>query len=164
MLYTARARATAKLGMPEETLKSVGRADDQFSQIRPADEAPWMRYYDAAQHAGDTGHALFDLAVQIDGRYAADASTRLSAAVEGHIAPYVRSRAISGIKLASLTMATGDPDHAATIGKAALIDAGRIRSRRARDDMRELNRIALPHQARTPVAELRHQIRTVIQA
>ncbi|MFF0572744.1 hypothetical protein [Streptosporangium saharense] len=164
MLYTARARATAKLGMVQETLESVGRADDQFSQIRPADEAPWMRYYDAAQHAGDTGHALFDLAVQVDRRYAAEASARFGAAVEGHGAPYVRSRVLSGVKLASLTMATGDPDEAATIGKAALVDAGRIRSRRARDDMRELSRIALPHQGRTSVAELRHQIRMVIQA
>ncbi|WP_157254914.1 XRE family transcriptional regulator [Nonomuraea typhae] len=161
MLYTARARATAKLGMLEETLESIGRADDQFTRIRPADEAPWMRYYDAAQHAGDTGHALYDLALLVDRRYTAEASHRLSSAVAGHSAQYVRSRATSGIKLASLIMATGDPQEAAEIGLRATIDAGRVRSCRTRDTMSQLSRLAVPHERLTPVAELRHQIRTV---
>ncbi|GAA2692236.1 hypothetical protein [Nonomuraea recticatena] len=164
MLYTARARAMAKLGMVEGTLESVGKADEQFTRIRPADERPWMRYYDAAQHAGDTGHAMFDLALKQSDRFAAATSQRLGTAVEGHVAPYVRSRAISGIKLASLTMATGDPDEAAVIGMRAIGDAGKVRSCRAQDDMRELHRLAQPHDRRTPVAELRHQIRTAIQA
>ncbi|MFI9552720.1 hypothetical protein [Nonomuraea endophytica] len=162
MLHTARARAAAKLGMLEEALESIGRADDQFTRIRPADEAPWMRYYDAAQHAGDTGHALYDLALQVNRHYAGEAGHRLSSAVAGHGAPYVRSRATSGIKLASLTMATGDPHEAAEIGLRATTDAGRVRSCRTRDDMRELSRLASPHKGLTPVAQLRHQIRTVI--
>lgn len=164
MLFTARARALAKLGMVEETLESVGRADEQFTRIIPADEAAWMRYYDAAQHAGDTGHALFDLAMRESDRFAVEASQRLGAAVAGHVAPYVRSRAISAIKLASLVMATGDPEEAAGIGLRALGDAGKVRSCRAQDDLRELHRLARPHDERTPITELRDQIRTVIQA
>ncbi|GAA0950868.1 hypothetical protein [Nonomuraea longicatena] len=164
MLHTARARAMAKLGRVTETLESVSRADDHFARVRPRDEAPWMRYYDAAQHAGDTGHALFDLAFRVDWRYAADAAARLESAIGGHGAPYVRSRAFSGIKLASLTMATGDPEEAAGIGMRALRDAGRIRSCRARDDMRELAALAHLHEGRPPVAELTGRIRTVVQA
>ncbi|GAA2770113.1 hypothetical protein GCM10020219_043100 [Nonomuraea dietziae] len=76
----------------------------------------------------------------------------------------MRSRAISGIKLASLTMATGDPDEAAAIGARAVKDAGRVRSCRTQDDMRELHRLARPHHIRTPVAELRHQIHAAVQA
>jgi transcriptional regulator with XRE-family HTH domain len=162
MLLSARARALGKLGMVQKTLETIGHADDQFARIRPAEEPRWMRYYDAAQHAGDTGHALYDLA--IGGRFIGEASTRLANAVAGHSAAYVRSRAISGIKLASLTMATGDPDEAAAIGARAVTDAGTVRSCRAQDDMRELSRLARPHERRTPVAELRHRIQTAVKA
>ncbi|MBV8932221.1 MAG: XRE family transcriptional regulator, partial [Kutzneria sp.] len=112
MLHTAHARALAKMNRVRDTLVAVGTADDHFAQANPADDPPWMAYYDAAQHQGDTGHALFDLAVH--GRSTSEAITRLSAAVAGHTAAFARSRAISQTKLASLTMATGDPVEAAT--------------------------------------------------
>ncbi|WP_199565164.1 hypothetical protein [Spongiactinospora rosea] len=161
MLLSARARAQAKLGMVQDTLETIGRADEQFARIRPSEEMPWMRYYDAAQHAGDTGHALFDLAMR--GRFAAEASDRLTMAVAGHTDAYVRSRAISGIKLASLTMATGDPVQAAQTGARAVTDAGTVRSRRAQDDMRELHRLSAPHGRKTPVAELCDRIKATIR-
>ncbi|WP_327591354.1 hypothetical protein OHA25_60495 (plasmid) [Nonomuraea sp. NBC_00507] len=179
MLRSAQARAFAKLGRVSETWEAVKEADKEFNRIHPGEEKPWMRYYDAAQHQGDTGHAVFDLAIDgrplgkvIDGKvideavnaeYVAEASARLAGAVEGHTAAYVRSRAISGIKLASLTMAAGDPEEAAAIGGRAVADAGTVRSRRAQDDMRELAQFARPHEKRTPVAELRHRIRAAVQ-
>lgn len=55
-------------------------------------------------------------------------------------------------KLASLTIATGDPVEAATIGTAALDAAGTIRSRRAADNLRELARHATRHHNVTEVA------------
>src|SRR5690606_17445467 len=161
MILSARARALAKLGKVQETLETVKRADEEFARLRPDEEAPWMRYYDTAQHAGDTGHALFDLAIR--GRPAADAVNRLADAVAGHTALYVRSRAISGIKLASLVMATGDPEEAASIGVRAVKNAGTVRSRRAQDDMRELHRLARPHANREQVTKLRHPIQSAIQ-
>jgi hypothetical protein len=180
MLRSAQARAFAKLGRVHEAWRTVENADTEFGHIYPGEEKPWMRYYDAAQHSGDTGHALFDLVIDphplgratsgrlvpdaVNERYLGEASARLSRAVAGHSAAYVRSRAISGIKLASLTMATGDPEDAASIGGRAVTDAGTVRSRRAQDDMKELARFALPHKSRTEVAVLRHRIREAIQA
>lgn len=160
MLHSARARALAKLHRVEEAVRAIGQADEEFSHASPANDPPWMAYYDQAQHLGDTGHALFDLA--ISGRFVTEARHRLKAAVDGHTAPFVRSRAISGIKLASLTMATGDPVEAATFGKAALIDAGHIRSRRAADDLRELRMLAAPHANASEVEELRVLISTTL--
>lgn len=162
MVLSARARALAKLRRTQDTLATVGQADEEFSRIRPAQEGPWMRYYDAAQHAGDTGHALYDLAIH--GQFVNEAANRLAAAVAGHIAVHVRSRALSGIKLASLTMAAGDPDEAAAIGRRAVLAVDAVRSRRAADDMRELHRLSAPHQRRPPVAELRQRLRTVVEA
>ncbi|WP_227997127.1 helix-turn-helix domain-containing protein [Nocardia australiensis] len=162
MLHSARARALAKLHRVEEAVRAVGQADDEFAYASPADDPPWMAYYDAAQHSGDTGHALFDIA--LTGRFATEASNRLRAAIEGHTEAFVRSRAISGIKLASLTMATGDPEEAAVLGKAALIDAGHIRSRRAADDLRELARFGGAHDKSIEVEELRTRIGTILAA
>ncbi len=115
MLHAARARALAKLHRTEEAVRSVGQADEEFAHASPGNDPPWMAYYDAAQHSGDTGHALFDVA--LDGQFVGEARHRLEAAVAGHTAAFVRSRAISGIKLASLTMATGDPVEAASLAR-----------------------------------------------
>lgn len=156
MLHTTHARALAKLGRVQETLAAVGRADDEFARSDPSNDPPWMAYYDLAQHSGDTGHALFDLAVH--GRFVNEARNRLTAAVQGHSDAYRRSRAISATKLASLIMATSDPAEAASIGQSALQDASHLRSRRAADDLRELRRFAEPRTEQPNVAELNETI------
>ncbi|TDD72108.1 XRE family transcriptional regulator [Jiangella aurantiaca] len=159
MLHTARARALAKLGRYQDTLRAVGQADEAFAHTAPAGDPPWMAYYDAAQHAGDTGHALFDLTVQ---GHRTEAADRLQAAVDGHTADYVRSRAMSQTKLASLTMAVGDPHEAARLGLAAVTDAGRLHSRRAAMDLAELRTYAGRHAGVPEVAELRHRLTTAL--
>ena len=160
MLRTAQARALGKLGRIQETLTVVGQADDAFAQARPGDDPPWMAYYDQAQHYGDTAHALFDLAIHDVPD--TEAAKRLSAAVEGHGDAYARSRAISGTKLASLLMATGDPREASAAGHCAMDDAGRLRSRRAADDLRELRRLAGRHADLPEVTRLRERITQLV--
>jgi transcriptional regulator with XRE-family HTH domain len=160
MLHTARARALAKLGHVQDTLKAVGYADEAFASSMPGEDPPWMAYYDYAQHHGDTGHALFDLAVH--GHSPSPAGQRLAEAVNGHSDAYARSRAIAGTKLASLIMVTGDPLEATVIGQRAIEDAGRLRSRRAGDDLRELHRLANAHALMPNVAELRGRIRGLV--
>ena len=162
MLHTARARALGKLGQVQQTLEAIGAADDAFARANPSDDPPWMTYYDHAQHHGDTGHALFDLAMR--GACQSKAVQRLHTAVEGHTDGYARSRAISGTKLATVTMATGDPREAVAIGNRALDDAGHLRSRRTISDLHELRRTAQRHVAIPEVAELRNRISTVEEA
>ncbi len=55
-------------------------------------------------------------------------------------------------------MATDDPLEAAAIGRAALDDAGRIRSRRASHYLRELDTVAARHRTMDEVADLRRQL------
>lgn len=162
MLHTGRARALARLGRIQETACAVGVADEEFSHTRPANDPDYMRYYDAAQHAGDTGHALWDVALL--GYFVTEARHRLSTAVIAHGQGFARARTMSQIKLASLVMATGDPSEAAVIGGQALEAVSTIRSRRAADDMRDLRRFAEPHQRLTGVAELVHRIGAVVVA
>jgi transcriptional regulator with XRE-family HTH domain len=160
MLHTARARALGKLGRSQETLTAVARADEAFAVSNPPEDPPWMAYYDRAQHHGDTGHALFDLAIHAVPRI--EAAPRLAEAVRGHGDTYARSRAISGTKLATLLMVTGDPREATTIGQRAIDDAGRLRSRRAADDLRELHHVAGEHVALPDVTDLRARISVLV--
>lgn len=140
MLFTTEARAHGKLGDVAAVTTAVGHADEQFSRSEPADAPSWMRYYDTAQHAGDTGHALFDIAIR--GKFGGEARTRLCNAVKGHAPAAERSRTISMIKLASLTMATGDPKEAADIGTDAVARASNLKSMRAAEDVHELRSYA----------------------
>ncbi|MEU5905172.1 hypothetical protein [Micromonospora sp. NPDC047527] len=164
MLNTVRARALAKLGPThaQEALAAVGTADDAFARSQPADDPPWMRFYDDAQHHGDTAHALYDVAMHTT--LATEAVSRFQYSVEHHQPEFARSRAISRTKLASLTMVQGDPLEAAHIGQLALADAGAIRSRRTADDLRELHRVAGSHASIPEVSSLRAAIDATVKA
>lgn len=163
MLHNARARAYAKMGNIDGAVRAIGRSDEVFSHAADnGEDAPWMAYYDRAQHHGDTGHALFDLALHA-GHPPAAAASRLEIAIKEHRDGYVRSRALSGTKLASLRMATGDPQEAVAVGHRALDEVGRLRSQRAIDDVQELRRIAASRSRNAGVADLRERIRTTVQ-
>ncbi|MFI0743084.1 hypothetical protein ACH4PU_34175 [Streptomyces sp. NPDC021100] len=111
-----------------------------------------MTYYDEAQHQGDTGHALYDLALV--GHHQPAAVHRFSTAVRLHTDAYVRSRAMSRTKLAALHMAVGDPREAVGMAELALEDVGQMRSRRAAEGLRELATFAYRHRA---IPEAREQ-------
>lgn len=162
MLHTARARAFAKMRNVQAALSAVGAADEAFARSRPEEDPPWMAYYDAAQHAGDTAHALFDLALV--GQDPAEAGKRFQSAVRGHGDAFARSRAISCTKLASLIMFKGDPNEAAAIGHRALDESGRLTSRRAADDLRELARYAGKHPTIGDAAALKERIVAALPA
>jgi len=151
LLNTLRARALAKLLRVQQSLAAVGAADEAFAQSNPSVDPPWMRFYDHAQHHGDTGHALFDLSIA---GHRTQAAQRLAYSVAHHATGYARSRVISQTKLASLLMVTGDPRQAAAIGHKALDSAGDLRSRRAIDDLWELHRFANRHGAVDEAVEL----------
>ncbi|UQI49633.1 hypothetical protein M1P56_16855 [Streptomyces sp. HU2014] len=160
-LHNARARALARMGRREEALAAIGRSDTAFTQSKPGQDSPWMAFYDNAQHHGDTGHALYDLALK--GLHSPrPAAERLKTAINGHTPGYVRSRAFSRTKLSSLTMVTGDPHEAVAIANRALDEVGRLRSRRAAEDLRELFRHSTHHSKQPDVAELRHRITTAL--
>lgn len=160
-LHNARARAHGKMGRVQETLRAIGRSDEIFARATDGED-PWMAYYDSAQHHGDTGHALYDLALLAD-RPPQPAAQRFKTAVDGHGDAYARSRAISRTKLASLTAATGSPDKAAYLAHQALDEVGTLRSRRALDDVRDLDRLVMSRGG-SHAEELHERIRTRVLA
>ncbi|MEU7688454.1 XRE family transcriptional regulator, partial [Streptomyces spectabilis] len=163
MLHNARARAWAKMENPQEALAAIGRSDDAFAHARNGEDVAWMAYYDDAQHYGDTGHAAFDIAL-LPGQSSVMAVHRLQTAIEGHTDAYVRSRALSGTKLATLTMATGDPQHAVAIAHRALNEVGQLRSKRAASDVQDLAKVSARYARKPEVAELRERITATVLA
>jgi hypothetical protein len=159
LLHTDRARALATMRRVQETLTAIGTADEHFTHATPDNERSSLPGY-TARHALLTGRALVELAIL--GRDPGEATTRLTTAVTGYSEGAVRPRAICLTKLASLTMATGDPRQAVAIGNEALEVAGTLRSHRTTEDLRELFRHAAAHQNLADVAELRHRIRTLV--
>ncbi|MGH3564615.1 MAG: XRE family transcriptional regulator [Pseudonocardia sp.] len=160
MLHSDRARALAKLGRIQDAVAAVGVADEEFSHAQPVNDPVYVRYYDAARHAGGTGHALWDVAVH--GHFITEARHRLETAATGHSAEFARYRVMTQVKLSSLIMVTGDPGEAAMIGRQVMDAATTIRSRRAADDMRDLRRLGEPHNNLTEVAELIHRIDSAV--
>ena len=158
-LHTDRARALATMRRVSETLTAIGTADDHFAHVTPDNEPRYMCCYNDARHAALAGQPLAELAIL--GRDPGEATDRLTAAAAGHTGN-PRARAIYLAKLASLTMATGDPLQAATIGHAALDAVGPLRSRGVTDALRELARYAAEHQHLEEVAYLRHRIATLV--
>lgn len=160
-LHNARARAWAKLQRPQEALAAIGHSDEAFSLATAGEDVVWMGYYDNAQHHGDTGHAAFDLAL-MPGQSSAMATSRLQTAIAEHTDAYVRSRALSGTKLATLTMAIGDPQQAVAIAHRALDEVGRLRSKRAIDDVKDLARASARYARNHEVAVLRDRITNAV--
>jgi transcriptional regulator with XRE-family HTH domain len=158
-LHTDRGRALAKMRRVSETLTAIGTADDHFAHVTPDNEPPFLACYNPARHAQLAGQPLADLAIL--GRDPGEATDRLAAAAAGHTGN-TRARAVCLIKLASLTMATGDPIQAAAIGHEALDAAGTLRSRGVTDQLRELARYAAEHQHLDEVAHLRQRIVTLV--
>jgi hypothetical protein len=155
-LYATRARLLAAMGRHRDTLVALESADACFARAASDGVPPWMTYYDDAEHAGDTGHALADLALR-DGRVA-DGRARLDAAIAGHTPEFARSAALCQAKLATLVMAVGDPHEAVGLGQGAIERAGPIRSRRLDHYLIELAEQSDKHRAIADVADLHQQL------
>ncbi|MFI8528283.1 hypothetical protein ACIGB8_27750 [Promicromonospora sukumoe] len=159
MLHTAVARAQGRLGDIQATFRAIGEADEAFADADPTNDVPWMAYYDHAQHHGDTGHALYELAIH--DVHVEEATGRLATAVDEHPDAYIRSRSFSGFKLAALTMRTGEPHQATKIAEKTVQDAAGVRSDRLRRTALEITSPATRHQRHDDVAAMLTSLRKV---
>ncbi|MFE3228640.1 helix-turn-helix transcriptional regulator [Nocardia sp. NPDC059228] len=143
MLSALRAQFLAALGRTDETLNEVARSDDYFADSVPGEDAPWMCYYDEAEHLGSTGKALIPVALA---RNQMDlAAPRIGQAIRRQGQSYPRSRTFSLTRLATLTMRIGDPQEAAELGLQAARKAKELHSQRIRDELQVLTRASIKH-------------------
>ncbi|MBF6066189.1 helix-turn-helix transcriptional regulator [Nocardia terpenica] len=131
----------------------IGNADEHFADRTPGADAPWMCYYDEAEHMGSPGKALIPVALTRNRIEVA--ALRINQAVRLQRQNYPRSRTFSLTRLATLTMRLGDPREAATIGLQAANNAKQFRSQRIRDERQTLTYVSAKHRDIREVAELR---------
>ena len=137
MGHTVRARALAAMGRVDDALRAIGAADDAFAKQDRTEDAPWLCFYDYAQHQGDTGHALYDMALA--GYQPNEALGRLRAAVDGHGDDYARSRAFSRAKLSCLQLRVGQVDEGVELGFQSVVDIEVMHSKRAMTYLRDVS-------------------------
>ena len=99
---------------------------------------PGFWFYDQAQLLGDTGHALFPLAL---GGADVDAERRLSEAVDQHSPTDTRGRTFSLVKLATLQVRNEPGKRAYAVAAQARSAVVELRSGRALDYLNDLGRV-----------------------
>ncbi|MDG4756262.1 hypothetical protein O7630_35530 [Micromonospora sp. WMMD718] len=160
MIRVLEARAYGVLGRTSEAVSAVRQADDLYEQRRPDDDPPWLWFYDDAQLMGDTGHALFPLALA---GIKVDAVRRLRLAVDMHDPADTRGRVFSLIKLATLEVRhEPGPTSFATAQEAITAVAG-LRSGRALDYLNDLGR-ALRREGSDDARALASQVSSTLKA
>jgi tetratricopeptide (TPR) repeat protein len=156
MLWTVHARLFSLTGRHDDARVAVDRADAHFANRDLTNDPPWLAYYDKAEHQGSTGKALIPVAKEMNRPELA--APRLKSAIQLHDTNYPRSRTFSRARLAALMMAVGDPYEAVSIGRQAVADAARLRSKRIIAELSSLARSSERHARIGEVAELRHDI------
>lgn len=156
MLSALRAQYLAAAGRIQEARTEVGRSDEHFANRTPATDAPWLCYYDLAEHLGSTGKALIPVAKARQRINLAAPRIREAVALQG--TQYPRSRTFSLTRLATLMMQLGDPREAAAIGLQAAQQATAFQSQRIQNELRTLAAAAAPRRRMTEVAELQYAI------
>lgn len=156
MLSALRAQYLAAVKRPDEALSEVARADEYFAQRSPATDAPWLCFYDEAEHLGSTGKALIPVA---QAQHRIDlAAPRIQRAVDLQAAEYPRSQTFSLTRLATLTMQLGDPKEAVALGIRAATQASQLDSHRIHNELQRLAAASSPHRRMRDVVELREVI------
>ncbi|GAA1973555.1 hypothetical protein GCM10009754_55590 [Amycolatopsis minnesotensis] len=162
MLSTVRARTLAKVERGEECYGAVLTAEDQFGDQNPSEDPPWITYFNAADLAGDAGHALLDVA--LTGKHIDDARHHLRRSVDSYSATQARARAFSLAKLAILELNVGDAGQGIAYGEQALEAEAPLKSRRAQDDLTDVRKALGKHGNLAGAAELRSRLTRALKS
>ena len=142
-----RAKAHGLLMDPEASLAAIGRAEDEFAVIDPADYVAGGTPLDTAELHANCGDTLYTLTLY--GHRMDAATTRLREAIATYSDTYPRSRALVAAKLAEILMLAGDVTEAVQYGNQALDAADTMHSARLTARIRTLHRAAA-HQRGIP--------------
>ncbi|WP_063040668.1 hypothetical protein [Nocardia pseudovaccinii] len=142
-LSAVQARAFGSLGNARECVRAVRDADEHFHDSAD-DDVPdygnFAQFYTFAQLNGDTGHALYDIAVH--GVEVTETRHRLRVAIESYSESWARSRAFCLAREAVLTLLNGEPGEGAALGLEVVEEARRIGSARLASDVRAIHAAA----------------------
>lgn len=142
ILYANQAWVTAKMGLTEDTLTSLGKSTNDFTRSNPADARGWTAFFDTNDLSAMSGVIYTELAQSADPSFARSAIPALAAAASGYGPTMARSKAFSLIALATSHLIEHDTDRAAAVGAEAIAIALTVKSSRTRDRLLTLKSAA----------------------
>ncbi|MBB5958982.1 tetratricopeptide (TPR) repeat protein [Saccharothrix tamanrassetensis] len=145
MLLAMEARALASSGEGQEFARVLARAELAFSKFDPANEPEWIRYFTAAELAGEAAHGFRDLGRPAEVRRFADL------AVAPDDTP-PRTRAFIGMVSAAGALTNGDVDEAAALAIQAIETTGALQSSRYVRYLVDFHRALSESHGRHPLA------------
>ncbi len=159
-LVNVQALAHAAQGEAATCEQTLGKAEEHFSSIDPANSPTWT-FLDETRLASLQGDAYYALALASRDPGAAERAVPLLRDAVDHFGPdYARLQASSLAKLAGVHAIAGDADTAVTVGHQAIDAVTAVSSPRAYDRLRVLNTVLEPLHTSTGVAELRDRLTT----
>lgn len=160
MLCGNEAWAYAVLGDEQQALKSLGRAEDEFTRAEPGHVPTWVRFFGAADLNATVGVVNVSFP-EPKARCCTTATTSLQRSLAARTDETARSRAFELTALATAHLLNGDLDHGADVGHDAVDLAERLHSVRIIDRLTPLAKVAARHPDRTDVRELAERIATL---
>jgi hypothetical protein len=156
LLHAVEARGHGVLGDVRSCTATLARAERALEAARPGDETPyWARFFDEAQLADEFGHCHRDL------RQYRAAARHAERSLELRGAGFVRSRLFCRVVLASARLGLGDLEQACALGAEAAQQASEMRSVRAVEYVRDLQRRLEPYHQAAPVRAFRERLAAI---
>jgi hypothetical protein len=146
------ARALARLGDAKACDIALSEAVREFDKRNPADDPPWIQYFNEAELEAEFGHCFRDLGRAVDASHHASQSL---VAIDD--TTFLRSDFFAAIVLADAHLAAGEIERACTVALKALTAGEQIRSARCINYVREFHSRLSQVGASAAVAEFTEQ-------
>jgi hypothetical protein len=158
LLHSLEARYYAMTGRLKDFDRAAGQAEAAFADRDPAQDPPWVAYFDTAEY-----YATLGICHQIAARASAPGRARRAIDMIGHALAHrdpsrVRSRAFDHLGLARAYLAAGELESAEAAGTIALELTGKVSSARIRDRLHGLLGETSPYAGAPVIDDLRRRI------
>jgi hypothetical protein len=158
LLHSLEARYYAMTGRLKDFDRAAGQAEAAFADRDPAQDPPWVAYFDTGEY-----YATLGICHQIAARASAPGRARRAIDMIGHALAHrdpsrVRSRAFDHLGLARAYLAAGELESAEAAGTTALELTGKVSSARVRDRLHGLLGETSLYASTPVIADLRRRI------
>lgn len=158
MLHAIEARGLALLGEAKDCSTALRAADTELERSVPGDEPAWLRYYDAAELSAHGASCMRDL------NQPASAYDLAAEALAGYPETAVRSRGFARTVQAVALLGQREVEGACAAGMDALDIAGRVRSARTVDWLRDFQLRLRPYADVTAAREFSERSKAILSS
>lgn len=158
MLHAIEARGLALLGEERACTEALRRAESELDRSSPGEEPAWLRYFPPAELSHHAAHCMRDLSHPTDAYHLA------AAALAGYGESAVRSRGFARTVQATALLQQREVDAACDAAADALDIAGRVRSARSVDWLKDFHVRLRPYEREQAAREFSERARPVLTA